>query len=93
VSADHGIGEEATSLTVTVSDTCTAVAYNEQQVQATAIHLLAAQAARTFGAGYAPVGSVQVSVINAVTSPTSQEVALAFICSGVFAYLLTTQAQ
>jgi Baseplate J-like protein len=93
ITADHGTGEEAASLTVTVSETCTAVAYDMQQLQAKATRLLATQATRTFGAGYVLAGNVQVSVSKATTSPTTPQVALTFTCAGTFAYTLTVQAQ
>ncbi len=93
ITADHGIGEEAVTLTVTVSETCTAVAYDERQLQARVTQLLATQATRTFGAGYLLAGNVQVTVSKAVASPTSPQVVLAFTCAGTFAYTLTVQAQ
>lgn len=93
ITADHAIEEEAASLTVTVSETCTAVAYDQQQLQARATQLLAAQAARTFGAGYLQAGNVQVSVSKAIAIPASPWVVLTFTCAGTFAYTLTEQAQ
>lgn len=93
VSADHPIEAEASSLTVTMSDTCTAVAYDSQQVQDTAMRLLTVQAVHTFGAGYTLVGTVQVSVTSAITRPNSPQVQLAFTGTGVFASLLTASAQ
>jgi Baseplate J-like protein len=93
ITADHGIGQEATSLTVTVSETCTAVAYDGQQLQTRATQLLTTQTAHTLGAGYLPAGNVQVTVSKAVASPTSPQVVLTFTCAGTFAYTLTVQAQ
>jgi hypothetical protein len=91
--ADHGIGEEATSLTVTVSEICTAVAYDLQQLQTRATQLLTTQVTHTFGTGYLLAGNVQVSVTKAATTPTASVVALTFTCAGTFAYTLTAQAQ
>jgi Baseplate J-like protein len=93
IAADHSIGEEAASLTITVSETCMAVAYDMRQLQTRATQLLATKATRTFGAGYLLYGNVQVSVSKATTSPTSPQVALTFTCAGTFAYTLTVQAQ
>jgi hypothetical protein len=93
IAADHAPGEEAASLTVTVSDTCTAVAYDLQQLQTRATHLLTTQATHTFGTGYLLSGNVQVSVTRATATPTTPAVTLAFTCSGTFAYTLTKQAQ
>ena len=93
IAADHGVGEEATHLTVTVSETCTAVAYDMQQLQTRATQLLTTQATHTFGAGYLLAVNVQVNVSKAAATPTSSQVALAFTCIGMFAYTLTAQAQ
>ena len=93
ITADHAIGEEATSLKVAVSETCTAVAYDEQQLQTRATQLLTMQAARTFGVGYLLAGKVQISVSKAAASRTSPQVVLTFTCAGTFAYTLTAQAQ
>ncbi|MGH2496116.1 MAG: hypothetical protein ACRDIV_15590 [Ktedonobacteraceae bacterium] len=92
-SADHAPGEEATHLTVSVSETCTAVAYDMQQLQARATLLLATQATHTLGTGYLPVGSVQVRVTKATATPAAPTGVLAFTCAGTFAYTLTAQAQ
>ena len=93
ITADHAIGEEAISLTVTVSETCTAVAYDEQQLQTRATQLLTTQAAHTFGVGYLLSDNVQVNVSRAVVSPTDAQVVLTFTCIGTFAYTLTAQTQ
>jgi hypothetical protein len=93
ISADHDIGEEATTLTVTVSQTCTAVAYDLQQLQTRATQLLTTWAAHTFGTSYLLAGNVQVSVSKAAASPESPQVVLSFTCAGTFAYTLTGQAQ
>ena len=76
-----------------MAETCTAVAYDEHQLQTWATQLLAAQAAQTFGAGYLLTGDVQISVSKAAASPTSPQVVLTFICAGTFAYTLTAQVQ
>ena len=93
ITADHAIGEEATALTVTVAQTCTAVAYDPQQVQSRATQLLTTQARHTFGAGYVLAGNLQVSVSKAVASPTSPQAVLTFTCAGTFAYTFIAQAQ
>ena len=93
LNVDHPVGAEAPALTVTVSETCTAVAYDGQEVQDTATRLLMAQAARTFGAAYTLVGPVQVSITNAITKAISPKAMLAFTGTGTVAYLLTQEAQ
>lgn len=93
VSADHLVGAEATTLTVTISETCTAVAYDAQQVQDTAARLFVTQATRAFGVGYTLVSPVQVSITGTITSPGNPQVTLAFSGTGTVAYLLTAQTQ
>jgi hypothetical protein len=93
ITVDHAVGEEATTLTLTMSETCTAVAYDEQHLQTRATQVLTTQAAHTFGAGYMLAGNVQISVSKAVASQTSPQVLLTFTCAGTFAYTLTAQAQ
>ena len=92
--ADHAPGEEATSVTVTVSETCTAVAYDTQQLQTRATQLLATQATKALGTGYLLSGNVRVSVTKATTTPpATSSVVLAFTCVGTYAYTLSEQAQ
>ncbi len=91
--ANHAPGEEATSVTVSVSETCTSVAYYVQQLQARATQLLATQVTQRFGTGYLLSGDVQVRVIRATATPTTAGVVLAFTCAGTYAYRLNEQAQ
>jgi hypothetical protein len=91
--ADHAPGEVAASVTVTVSETCTAVAYDMQQLNTRAIQLLAMQATQALGTGYVLNGDVQVSVTRATATPTTSGVVLAFTCAGTYAYTLNGQAQ
>ena len=44
-------GDEATQVQVTVSETCSAVAYNSQELTATATELLTTQALKKLGSG------------------------------------------
>lgn len=92
--ADHAPGEEATSLTVSVSETCTAVSYDVQQLHTRAIQLLTTLATHVFGTGYLLSGNVQVRVTGATTAtPTTSGVVFAFTCQGTYAYTLNEQAQ
>ncbi len=76
-----------------MSETCTAVAYDMQQLHARATQLLAAQVTQRFGTGYLLNGEVQVSVTRATATPTTAGVVLAFTCAGTYAYILNEQAQ
>jgi hypothetical protein len=91
--ADQALGEEATHLTVSVSETCTAVAYEMQQLQARATQLLTTQVTQRLGMGYLLSGDVQVTVSKAILTPTPAGVGLAFTCIGTYAYMLNGQAQ
>ena len=91
--ANYVPGEEATSLTVSVSETCSAVAYDTQQLNARATQLLSAQATHTLGPGYLLAGNVRVRVTKATTTLVTSSVVLAFTCVGTYAYTLNEQAQ
>jgi Baseplate J-like protein len=90
---DHAPGEEATHLTVSVSETCSAIAYDMQQLHARATQLLTTQAAQALGAGYLLSGNVRVTVNRATATPATSGVVFAFTCQGMFAYTLNGQAQ
>ena len=88
VTSDHPIGAEASSVTVTVTQTCSAVAYNSQELQTKATSFLATQAQQKAGAGYSLFGSITVAVKQAtVNSTTPPLVFLSFSASGYTAFL------
>ncbi len=62
-SADHQPGDEATYVTITVSGTCSAAAYNQQAMQAQGEQLLNAKA-RTLGKGYRLVGDIRPTLLS-----------------------------
>ena len=84
VAADPAIGQEASHVQVTVSETCSGFAYNSQQLTARGARLLTAQAARTLGNGYARFGNIAVSVTKAATK--GQTAVLTFACQGTWVY-------
>ena len=71
VTSDHQPGEEATTVKVTVSETCSAIAYNSQELQTKATAYLATQARHKAGAGYSLFGTVQVQVKQASVASTT----------------------
>lgn len=94
IASDHPIGAEATQVKVTVSQTCSAVAYNSQELQTKATTFLATQAQQKSGAGYSLLGEVQVHVTQASISHTSHPlVFLSFKASGTWIYGLSATAQ
>jgi hypothetical protein len=94
VLSDHGIGQEAIQVKVTVSQTCSAVAYSSQELAKKATAFLSSQALHKTGAGYSLFGAVQVSVKQArVTSVTKPLVFVIFKASGTWIYGLSNIAQ
>ena len=94
VTSDHPIGAEATQVKVTVSQTCSAVAYNSQELQTKATAFLATQARQKARAGYSLFGTVNVSVKQAsVTSTSHPLVFLSFHASGTWIYGISLSAQ
>jgi hypothetical protein len=91
VTSDHQIGDEATKVQVTVSQTCSAVAYNSEELKAKATQQLTSQAIKRLGAGYSLLGESQVKVIQIITGrPTPT---LTFSSQGSFVYGLSARSQ
>jgi Baseplate J-like protein len=94
VTSDHRIGDEATHVKVTVSQTCSAIAYNSQTLAGKATTLLTARAEQTTGAGYRLFGTVAVLVKQAtVTSTPPPLVFLLFQAQGSLVYALGNAEQ
>lgn len=93
VTSDHQPGQEASTVTVTASETCSAVAYNREEVRGKVTDLLIHQVVQTLGIGYSLVGEVQVTIKQAtITTRTKPEV-LSFTSTGTWFYALTNQEQ
>jgi hypothetical protein len=94
VTSDHQPGEEAKTVKVTVLETCSAIAYNSQELETKATRYLATQAQHTTGAGYSLFGTVHVALKQATVSSTPPHlVFLSFQASGTWIYGLSTKAQ
>jgi hypothetical protein len=94
VMSDHSLGAEAAQVKVTVSETCSAVEYNSQELDRKATDLLHRQAAIKTGTGYSLFGGVQVSVKQAsVTHTTTPPVFLSFKATGMWIYGLSQKSQ
>jgi hypothetical protein len=91
VSADHHIGQEATVVTVTLSETCSAVAYHTDALVMKATALLSHRARQTPGTAYRLIGTVQVTITQAAATPTTPTLLIA--CQGTWVYTLSQQAQ
>ena len=94
VTSDHQPGQEATQVKVTVSETCSAVAYNQNELAAKATDLLSHQAATQAGESYSLLGTVKASVTQATTTHTPHPlVFLSVQASGTWIYALTHKVQ
>ncbi len=93
VTADHHPGEEAVHLKVTVAETCSAVAYNSQDLKGKVTDLLTMHAVQTVGTGYSLLGDVQVTVHLATGAPPHQPVFLSFVSQGTWVYALDPTSQ
>ena len=60
-SVDHQPGEEATSVHVTLDETCTGIVYQTQALQALITQTLTTQAKQQLGAGYIPSGDTHIT--------------------------------
>jgi hypothetical protein len=94
VNSDHRAGDEAARAKVTVSETCSAVAYDANALQAAVARLLAATSSRRLGEHYYRVGAVR-TVIDRVTMNDAHpgSITLAVRIEGTYVYQLTQQEQ
>lgn len=92
VISDHQIGQEAKQVIVTVSQTCSAVAYSSQDLETKATAFLSTQVLQKPGTEYSLFGTAHVSVKQATISHSSN-VFLSFSASGTWVYGLSKPAQ
>jgi hypothetical protein len=88
VSPDHQIGDEATTVTVTVSATCRAAAYNTDALSAKAQELLSRLAANKAGTRYRLFGQAHVTLTQASVDQ-QKNVVLSIIAQGTFVSVLS----
>ena len=88
--SDHRVGDEATTVKVTVSETCSAVAYDQDTLQAKVTDLLNRQAAKKLSSGYSILGNPQITVTSATTA---KQVTLSFSSVSTWAYALSSAEQ
>ena len=89
--ADHQAGQEAKEVKVTESETCSAVAYNQDSLQAQVTQLLTTQATKKLGTGYSMLDAPQVNVTQA--QPHGNKVVVAFTAQSAWIYALGSQEQ
>ncbi len=89
--SDHQAGDQATSVTVTVSFTCTSEVYEQDMALSLAAKLLSDQAATEFGTGYSLVGKIATRQIQAVITNTSQgTIAVTIVAQGIWDFQFST---
>jgi hypothetical protein len=91
VSADHRVGEEAVTVKVTVSETCSTVAYDPLALKSQATQLLTMHASKQLSQGYSLLGDIQVTVKQATV--TGAHTTLEFLCQGTWVYALDKASQ
>ena len=89
--ADHQIGQEATQVKVTVSETCSAVAYDEYMLQTKVTDLMSRQATIKLGTGYSILGNPQITINQAASQ--SSKVVLSFKAQSTWVYALSSTEQ
>jgi len=75
VASDHRPGDEAKHVSVTVSVTCTGIAYDANMLYQDATQLLTSQATTTLGATYSLIGAIQVTIVNATITDHTKGIA------------------
>lgn len=85
VAVDHTVGEEALQIHVTVSMSCTAVAYDTQALLTQAAKVVTTQSLKTIGQGYRLRSPVQAQVTRA---PTRAPIIVSFSATGTWLPLL-----
>ena len=82
--ADHQPGEEAQHVTITVTETCTAIAYQTQAYHDLATLLSRQEATKRLGADYSVNGDLQVTSTQTTVKGNSVEVQVT--CTGTWVY-------
>jgi len=90
VTTDHQIGQEATNVKVTVSETCSGIAYNDQELTSKVTQLLNRQAETKLGAGYSILENPHITVTSATAS---KHVMLSFSSVSTWIYALSSAEQ
>lgn len=94
VSSDHQPGREAREVQITVSETCSAVAFNHETLITQATNILSHQALQQLGTGYSLLGDIHISVKQAIiTHTTPPLVFISFSSQGTWMYALNKNEQ
>jgi len=91
VRPNHTIGEEATQVTVVVSETCQGYIYSQTFFSAQVSAKLSQRAEKVIGTLYRRIGNVLIR--QQATNITKTDVTIHFTSQALFAYSLSSQAQ
>jgi hypothetical protein len=89
VTPNHRVGDQAKSVTVAGTVTCTEEAYDQKGALDIATTALKAEAAKNPGAGYALVGNVVTSITSATVVDAKNTVSLVILAQGQWVYHFT----
>ena len=90
VSSNHKPGDEAKQVSITVSVTCSGIAYIAQKVYAHATQMITKTALQRLGTGYTLLGDVTASVIHATITDQARGIAtLTVKLDATFIYQIT----
>ena len=90
ITADHQAGQEATTVKVTASETCSGIAYNTKALTGKVTQLLTTQAAKKLETGYSLLGTPQITVTSAMIA---RQVTLSFKSVSTWVYALSNVEQ
>jgi hypothetical protein len=92
--SNHRIGEEAKDVTVTVSETCSSIAYVAHDVYQDTTQLIQMDATKRLGANYSLMGGLQVSIKRATIADQARGLAtLTIQADATFVYQITPGIQ
>jgi hypothetical protein len=89
--SDHQIGQAATLVKVTFSETCSGIAFNTQKLTSKVTQLLTSQAIQKLGTGYSLIGDAHVTVNQATEH--NKKVVLSFSSQGTWVYAVKSAEQ
>lgn len=88
--ANHQAGEEATHVTVTVSETCSGLAYKADALHALTTQMLTSHAITKLGENYALMGAIHVSLINrAIMNVQQGQASILVQIAGTYVYQIS----
>lgn len=92
VTPDHRVGEEATQVRVTLSETCTGATYNTQSLERLLTQRLTQETSRQLGKGYTLTGTIQHTILK-VTQEEHGTILLHIWSTASYTYQFTEAQQ